>query len=115
MRSWIAMPSDVRITGAVAAVAQPIAEFRSIIQGALTQAETFLIDQAADSSARASRAGAALGSCAAGRVAPARFASIFPAFPPVSPAAITALNRAIATLRAMLDRGDGAFVVDLPK
>lgn len=109
------MPSDVRITGAVAAVAQPIAEFRSIIQGALTQAETFLIDQAADNSARATRAGAALGSFAVGRIDPARFASIFPAVPPVSPAAITALNRAIATLRAMLDRGDGAFVVDLPK
>lgn len=109
------MPSDARFTVALAAMERPIAEFRSIIQGALAQAETFLAEQAADGGQRASRAGVELGRFAAGRVDPARFATIFPAVPPVTPAAMAALHRAIATLRAVADRGPDAFLVDLPK
>jgi ferredoxin len=56
-----------------------------------------------------------LGHFAAGRVDPARFATLFPAVPPVSPDAMAALSRAMATLRAIADRGDDAFLVDLPK
>lgn len=108
------MPSDARFTQALAAMAQPIAEFRSIIQGALAQAETFLVEQAADADQRASRAGVELGHFAMGRVDPARFATIFPAVPPVAPEATAALKRAITTLRAVIDRGDEAFLVDLP-
>ena len=40
---------------------------------------------------------------------------MFPAVPPVEPTAVAALTRAIATLRAISDRGDEAFVIDLPK
>lgn len=109
------MPSDVRVAAALAAVAQPIAEFRSIIQGALAQAEMFLVDQAADSGERSSRAGVALGDFAAGRIDPARFALLFPAVPPVAPDAIAALTRAMTMLRAITDRGDQALLVDLPK
>jgi hypothetical protein len=94
---------------------RPIAEFRSILQGALAQAEAFLVEQAADSSERAAHAAVGLGRFAAGRVDPARFASMFPAVPPVSPAAIAALQRVVATLHAVADRGNEAFAIDLPK
>jgi hypothetical protein len=109
------MPSDTRFTVALAAMERPIAEFRSIIQGALAQAETFLAEQAADGSQRASRAGVELGQFAAGRIDPARFATLFPAVPPVSPEAMAALHRAITILRAIADRGDDAFLIDLPR
>jgi hypothetical protein len=109
------MPSDPRFANALAAMAGPIAEFRSIIQGALTQAEAFLVDQAAGDKERAKRAGMELGRFATGRIDPARFAAIFPAVPPVEPAAIAALKRAIKTLRGISDRGNLAFLVDLPK
>ncbi len=109
------MPSDARFTRAVAAMARPIAEFRAIIQGALAQAEAFLVEQAAGEAERASRAGVELGGFAAGRIDPARFDALFPAVPPVEPAAIAALERAITTLRAISDRGDETFLVVLPK
>lgn len=109
------MPSDARFANARAAMAQPIAEFRAIIQGALVQAEAFLVDQAAGSKERAKRAGVELGHFAAGRIDPVHFAALFPAVPPVEPAAIAALKRAIKTLRAIGDRGDLAFLVDCPK
>ncbi len=109
------MPSDIRFTGAVAAMAQPIAEFRSIIEGALAQAEAFLVEQAADGSQRTQRASVELGSFAAGRIDAGRFAKLFPAVSPVEPAAIAALHRAIATLQALRDQGDDAFLVDLKK
>ncbi len=109
------MPSDARFAPALAAMARPIADFRAIIQGAIAQAETFLTEQAAGAGERARRAGVELGGFATGRIDPARFAALFPAVPPVEPQAIAALTRAVTTLRAMADRGDAAFLVDLPR
>lgn len=109
------MPSDARFAAALAAMARPIAEFRSILQGALTQAESFRTEQAADSSERARRAAAELGGFAAGRIDPARFASLFPAVRAADPAAVAALDRAIAILRAITAEGDTAFVVERPQ
>ena len=115
-RSWIAMPSDARVTMALVAVAQPIAEFRSIIQGALAQAETFVVDQAANRAERADRAEVELGWFATGRIDPARFATLFPAVPPVHARGdggaqprhrrLCAPSRTAATRR---------FLVDLPR
>jgi hypothetical protein len=109
------MPSDTRFTEAVAAMAQPIADFRSLIEGALAQAEAFLVEQAADAGQRAQRASLELGNFAAGRVDAARVAELFPAVSPVEPAALAALHRAIATLQGLRDQGDQAFLVDLKK
>jgi len=109
------MPSDARFIQSVEAMARPIAEFRTLVQGALAQAEMFLAEQAAGTGERSARAGVELGRFAAGRVDPARFAALFPAVPPVEPAAIAAMHRAIATLQAIRDRGDEAFQVELPK
>jgi len=109
------MPSESNLTRAIEAMAQPIAEFRGIIEGALAQAEAFLAEQGSDPGQRAQRAGGELGRFAAGRIDAARFATLFPAVPAVAPAAIAALHRAIATLQALRDRGDEAFVVHLAK
>ena len=109
------MPSDPRFASALTAMAQPMAEFRSIIQGALTQAEGFVADQAAGGKERAKRASVELGGFAAGRIDPARFAAIFPAVPAVEPAALAALKRAIKTMHAIADRGDLAFLVDVAR
>src|SRR5512141_134102 len=108
------MPSDTRFAAALAAMARPIAEFRSMLQGALTQAESFRTEQAADSSERARRAAVELGGFAAGRIDPARFAALFPAVRAADPAAVAALDRAIAILRAITAEGDAAFVVEQP-
>ena len=109
------MPSDARFTSALAAMARPIAGFRAILQGALTQAESFRAEQAADSSERARRAGSELGRFAAGRIDPAGFAALFPAVHAADPAAIAALDRAVAILRAITAEGDEAFVVEQPR
>jgi hypothetical protein len=108
------MPSDARLVPVLTAMARPIADFRAIIQGAIAQAVAFLAEQAAGSDERARRAGVELGAFAAGRIDPARFAAVFPAVPPAGLTAIAALTRALATLRAMADRGDSAFLVHLP-
>jgi len=109
------MPSDARVSRAVAAMARPIADFRAIIEGALAQGEGFLVEQSATRGDRAGRAAVELGGFAAGRIDPAGFADLFPAVPPVEPAAIAAMHRAIAMLQALRDRGEGAFLVELPK
>jgi hypothetical protein len=109
------MPSETAFTAAVTAMAQPIADFRSIVDGALAQAEAFLVEQGADADQRARRAGIELGGFAAGRINAARFAELFPSVPPVDSAAVAALHRAIATLQGLRGQGDQAFFVDLPK
>lgn len=109
------MPSDPRFAAALEAMARPIADFRAIVQGALAQADAFLTEQAAGGAARAARAAGELGGFASGRVDAARFAEIFPATPPVTPAARAALQRAIATLQAVDARGESAFLLDLPR
>lgn len=109
------MPSDTRLTQALAALAGPIAEFRAIVLGALAQAEAFLDGQSAGDAERAGMAGAELGRFASGRLDPGRFAALFPAVRSVEPAALAALQRAIGRLRALRDRGDAAFVIDLPR
>ena len=108
------MPSDPRLASVLAAMARPIAEFRALIHDALGQAESFVVADAADPVTRAHRAGAELGPFAAGRIDAGRFAALFPAVPSVGPGALDALAHAIVTLGALIDRGDSAFVVDLP-
>lgn len=108
------MPSDSRIAQALAAMAQPISEFRSFARSALVQAEGFRAEQEATADERAARARVELGTFALGHVDAGRFATLIPASPPVTPAARAALERAITTLQAIIDRGDQAFVVNVP-
>jgi hypothetical protein len=107
------MPSDSRITQALTAMAPPISEFRSFVRAALRQAETFRTEQSATSDERAARARLELGHFALGHMDAARFAALFPAVPPVSDAALAALERAIAALRTIAEGDDQAFVVNV--
>lgn len=108
------MPSDARFDAALGAMARPIAEFRALLHGALVQAESFLAADGTDAAGRTVRAAAELGPFAAGRIDAERFATLFPEVPNVSAAALTALTRATAALRTIVERGDDAFRLDLP-
>jgi len=109
------MPSDARFTQALAAMARPIAEFRALIEDALAQAESFAAAQAAGNAERTARAAAELGNFAAAHLNAAGFAALFPAVRSSDSVALQALQRAALVLRAIRDRGDAAFVVDLPR
>jgi hypothetical protein len=104
------MPSDPRRATALEALAQPIGEFRSALEGALVQAEAFLDAHHASPEVRASRAGHELGLFASGRVDPAGFAALFPPVGSGDVPSLAALDRATATLHAVADRGDDLFV-----
>lgn len=112
------MPSDQatdpRLAKAVAALAQPIAEFRSLVQDALAQAEAYLAGQTADAAALEARARQELGPFAESRVDPKKFAKLFPPAPHADAAAVKAIARAVDALRAVADRGDDVFLVDVP-
>jgi hypothetical protein len=109
------MPSDSRFDQALVAMARPIAEFRAILEGAVAQAEAYRAEQAAAEPERAARAAIQLGPFAEGRIDASRYAAIFPAVAPASSAALATLDRAIATLRSVVNQGNAAFVVDLPR
>lgn len=107
------MPSDPRLQKALDALAQPIAEFRAIVEGAISQTEAFLTAQHASAPQRAAHAAASLGRFAEGRIDAAGFAALFPPVVAASPAALAALERALVVLREVRQRGDGLFVVDV--
>lgn len=107
------MQSDPRLQLALAALAQPMAEFRSIVDGAIAQGAGFLAAQRATAPERAERAAASLGRFAEGRLDAARFAVLFPEVAAATPNALAALERALATLRDAQARGDALFVVDV--
>ena len=108
------MLSDPRLQQALAALAQPIADFRAMVDGAITQAETFLAAQHASALERAKLAALSLGRFAEGRVDSAAFAVLFPSVTLASPDALDALMRALDVLRDVRQRGDALFVVDIP-
>lgn len=107
------MPSDPRLSQALGALAQPIAEFRAIVDGAIAQAEAYVAAQRATTSDRTVRAGASLGRFAEGRIDASAFAALFPPVAAATPLALAALDRALATLREVRARGDELFVVDV--
>ena len=107
------MPSDPRPGAALTALAAPIAEFRAAVAGALTQAEAFLDFHHASAEVRAARAADELGRFAAGRLDPERFATLFPPAGSGDEASLAALDRAVATLRAVAGRGDELFLAEV--
>lgn len=108
------MPSDPRIAQAIAALAQPIAEFRALVQGALAQADAFLAAQGASPDERAARARGELGAFADARIDAPAFAALFPRARRMDRAGLDALQRAVAVLRSVGARGDELFVVSVP-
>jgi hypothetical protein len=108
------MPSDPRTAQALAALTQPIAEFRALVEGALAHANTFLAAQDATADVTAGAARASLGRFAEGRIDAAAFAALFPTARQVDAAGVAALRRAVAMLQAVRARGDALFVADVP-
>ena len=107
------MLSDPRLQQALAALAQPIAEFRAMVDGAISQAEAFLVEQRASASERAERAAFVLGPFAEGRIDSAGFSVLFPPVTAASPDALAVLQRALDVLRDVRQRGDALFVVEI--
>ena len=108
------MPSDPRLQQALAALAQPIADFRAMVDGAISRAEGFLAAQHASVTRRADLAAFSLGQFAEGRVDSAAFAVLFPSVTTAAPDALDALMCALDVLRDVRQRGDALFVVDVP-
>ena len=108
------MLSDPRLPKAIAALAQPIAEFRAIIGDAIAQADAFIAAQHASAPQRAERAAVSLGHFGDGRIDAAGFAALFPPVATASPSAIAALDQALTILRDVDNRGNDLFVVDVP-
>lgn len=108
------MLSDSGVQQALAALAQPIAEFRAIVEGAIARGDAFLAAQLASSPQRAERAAFSLGRFAEGRIDSAAYAALFPPVTVASPDALDALGRALDVLRDVRERGDALFVVDIP-
>ena len=108
------MPSDPRTARALAALAQPIAEFRALVQGALTQADAFIAALHATAEDAAATARAELGEFAARRMDPAAFAALFPRARQVDPVALATLRRAADVLRSVRFSGEDMFVLDVP-
>lgn len=100
------MPSDPRVAQALAALAQPIAEFRAAVQGALAQAEAFLAAQTADAASQAARAATELGVFGGVHVDAAKFAAMFPAVARADKPSQAALEKAAKILRRVAGQGD---------
>lgn len=109
------MPSDERVGLALRALARPIADFRAALTGALDQADAFLTTQRTGTEGLVSRTRAELGKFGEGRVDAARFADYFGARATLDALATARLERAVATLRDLLARGEGAFVATVPR
>jgi hypothetical protein len=104
------MPSDPRVSQALAALAQPIAEFRAAVQGALAQAEGFMAAQTADAAEQAALAATQLGAFAGPYVDAAKFAAMFPAVAKADKASQAALEKAAKILRRVAGQGDDMAV-----
>ena len=107
------MPSDPRVAAALAALKQPIAEFRAAVQAALAQADAFVLAQSADKTAQAKLAGVELGVFAEKHVDPARFAALFPAVAPADATSMKALEKARTILNAVSSKGDAPFLAEV--
>lgn len=108
------MPSDERVGLALQALERPIADFRAALTGALDQAGAFLATQRGGAEGLVERMRVELGVFGARHVDPARFADYFAARPSLDDLATARLERAVATLRSLLDRGAEAFVATVP-
>lgn len=100
------MPSDPRVAQALAALAQPIAEFRAAVQGALAQADAFMAAQTADAASQAARAATELGVFGGAHVDAAKFAAMFPAVAKADKTSQAALEKAAKILRRVAGQGD---------
>ena len=108
------MPSDPRVHLALERLAPPIADFRSIVVGALAQAEGFVASVDPDDETRVATARAALGPFAEGRIDARALVALTAERAAIPAAYRDRLDRAVAVLRDVLERGVALHVVDVP-
>jgi hypothetical protein len=108
------MPSDTRIATALAALARPIAEFRTALAGALEQAQAWLAAEGAGPVDQAERFRLELGPFAEGRLDAGRFATVFGARQPMPAETRARLQRAVSVLEGVLGAADDLFVATVP-
>jgi len=109
------MLSDPRVVAALAALARPIADFRTALSGALEQAEAFLAARDIGPEEQHARLRVELGPFANSRIDPARFAAVFGKRRELPVATREQLDQAVAVLREVLSRGDDLFTVTVPR
>lgn len=110
------MPSDERIRAIRAAARDGYARYETAVGTALDQVRSFLRSRREQTNASlAAEAGATLGAFANGRVDAARFAALTSRDRSISTVAAGALERSAQVLTELLDRGDAAFVHELPR
>lgn len=108
------MPSDPRVSRALASLAGPIGQYRTAVATTLEEIRGYLAAGRSDADARADRLQAQLGPFAGGRIDASRLASILGEGPPLDDAALGRLERAAGALRMLVTAGDGLFHLDVP-
>ena len=109
------MPSDDRAAQALAALEPRIGRFRAAVTAALEQSGAFLATRDAGATAQVARLAGELGLFASGRVDAARFAAQFGNAGPLADDTRRGVERAIATLEELWDRGNALFTVSVPR
>jgi hypothetical protein len=109
------MPSDARLSLALGAVQASRAAFQAALAASAEQVREFLrVQQSSSDNGRASRLASELGAFAAGRIDPARLATVFHAATTCDPGSIAAIEQALATLTGLAGRRPEAEVVEVP-
>jgi hypothetical protein len=109
------MPSDERLSLVLGAVQASRAAFHAALAASAEQVREFLrVQQSSSDNGRASRLASELGSFAAGRIDPARLATVFHAATTCDPGSLAAVEQGLATLTALAGRRAEAQVLDVP-
>jgi hypothetical protein len=109
------MPSDERLSLVLDAVQSSRAAFGAALAASAEQVREFLrVQQSSSDNGRASRLASELGSFAAGRIDPARLATLFQAATTCDPGSLAAVEQALDTLTALADRQAEAEVLEVP-
>jgi hypothetical protein len=108
------MPSDERITKVLEILRPSIERYRSAIAGTHAHMTDYLATHRDPSDGRAALAATALGQFAGGRLDASRFAAAFEGVRVLSPEDVSRIGKCIASLEAIRDAGDDAFICDVP-
>ncbi|MDX1661082.1 MAG: hypothetical protein R3326_04780 [Gemmatimonadota bacterium] len=107
--------SDDRVAGALEALAESRADFRSAVAEAIDTVTAILDARGSAPEERVTRTGAELGAFAEGRIDAEAFAGLSAVEEALDPAAVAGLESARETLRTLAGRGQAAFVIDVER
>jgi hypothetical protein len=108
------MPSDQRITEALAAVAAPAQAFHAAVAAAVDQVRALVEANRAPPAGPAVRAAGTLGAFAAGRIDAERFAGLFAGERVLDDRALERMEAALGVLTELAAAGPDACLVDVP-